>query len=402
MISQVEVIIIGAGAAGLYCASHLQGVSFVVLEKNDKVAKKMAISGAGQCNFTHGGSIKDFFACYGETQRSLQQILRKYDNQKTIRFLENLGVKSYIREDGKVFPETLDAQTIIKALTPSQNALQLSCEVVSITYDKEFTVTTKRGVWKSKVVVIATGGKSFSILGSSGDGVEWAKKLGHEVKELSPALTPVWTKEDRLKELSGVSFKQCLVSVKRQNSIVATRCGDLGITHFGVSGPVILNLSRYMKMGDYLEINWIGKRYEEVEQEMLEAFQEHNKQIGNYLKTFNLADRFCTFLLEKLFIEKDKKCSTISKEERKRIIHALTAFPLMIEKIGNYDIAMVTSGGVKLSEIEEKSCESKKVPGLYFIGEVLDVDGDTGGYNIQFAFSSAAIVAESILKKFKK
>lgn len=404
-------IIIGGGPAGLFAAQALakKQQRVLLLERNKGAGKKLLISGAGQCNFTHAGDIKDFFNCYDDKAKFLKKALLAFDNKKTMRFFEEAGVAYTIFPNNKVFPKSMKSMDILNALVvqcQKANVEMIYNELVShiSVYDEIFTVETSSGKrYFGNQVVIATGGKSYAHMGSDGTGYVLAQNLGHQIVEPRPALTDVRLDETTFKVISGVSVKKAHVTIWREQKKINSYVGDLLFTHKGLSGPAIINSSRWMRAGDVLHVNFLyPKSYETVKAYFAsEVAQRGKEEIITFLKQFELPRTLCQVLCQRISLDEHTTCAEISKKQREALVDQLTRCPFTISHLGGFHIAMVTAGGVHLKEVNPTTMESRKQKGLYFIGEVLDVDGDTGGYNIQAAFSTAALCAESIIKNKK-
>ena len=402
-----DTIIVGAGAAGLYCAAQLSpetGRSTLLLEKTEKTGTKLLMSGAGQCNLTHGGSIKDFLGCYGDRGSKIRTILYAHNNLAVCDFFEGLNVKLTEREDGKIFPASMDAHEVRDALLSAARSkgvrIQFGADVSSI---KEaggiYQVAASDGqTWQCRSLVIAAGGCSYPTTGSDGSIYPVLKRdMGIKTEPLRPALTPVFIEEYPFSELSGISFQNAEVTIEPGTKASRTFTGDLLLTHRNLSGPVILNNSRHMKTGTRLSINFVyPKDGTAVLSQMKKEFSGNQKTIEHWLAgAYGLPKRFCELMAELAGLS-GRKVSALSGDHMKTLASALTDYRCVISGLGSFKQAMVTAGGVSLSEISPKTMESKQHPGLYFIGEVLDVDGDTGGYNLQFAFASAAAAAKAV------
>lgn len=405
-------IIIGAGPAGLFAAQELgrQNQKVLVLEKNQEAGRKLLVSGSGQCNFTHSGSITDFFDRYGEHGKFIKKALVTLTNEDTIRFFENEGVATYTREENnKVFPKSHKSTDIRGALLQSckkHNVLMKYNQTVKMikVYDGIFTLETELGDrYFSDNVIIATGGKSFPHLGCTGDGYELASSLGHSIVEPRPALTYVTTHERNFCELSGISFKGAHITLWHDKKKITERVGSLLFTHKGLSGPVILDATRWIAPGDQITVNYLYPLgYEEVRKRFSEEIPARGKEsIINYLKNYDLPRSFCEVVCESVGISPEQICARLSKKEREELVTKLTRCEFNLSGTGGMHSAMVTAGGITLKEVNPTTMESRKQKGLYFAGEVLDVDGDTGGYNIQAAFSMGYLCAKSIVKNKK-
>ena len=403
-----KLIIIGAGAAGLMCAANIKkGVKTLILEKTTKIGTKLKISGSGQCNITHSGDIKSFEKAYGLNGRFLRSALHSFSNADLAEYFSNLGVPIIEREDGKMFPESLRSGDIISALTSeikrNGHDILKDVPVVSTCFNSEngiFTVKTKLGVFTSENLVISTGGSSYPQTGSTGDGYRFAQDLGHKIVKTSPALVPVSVKDWKFKKVAGNSFKNASITVKKGKKKI-TANGELLITHEGLSGPLILDFSRNLVDSDTIFLNFAADLNTETAYEKLvDLFKLFpSKKIGRTMPKLELPAGFCSILLEISGIDPSRLCASISKTETRKIAQNLCTFEVNVKKDG-YGKAMCTAGGVNLKEVDPKTMESKITKGLYFCGEVLDIDGDTGGYNIQAAFSTAVQAAITICNKY--
>ncbi|MBU3803257.1 MAG: NAD(P)/FAD-dependent oxidoreductase [Candidatus Cellulosilyticum pullistercoris] len=401
-------IIIGAGPAGLFTAQALgkNKKSVLVLERNKRAGRKLLISGAGQCNFTHAGPIEDFLECYHHQSKFIKKALFSFDNEKTMKFFEEAGVPYQIFPNQKVFPKSMKSEDILNALLKAcqvGNVEILYNELVThiTTYDGIFTIETASGTrYFSDHVVISTGGKSYAQLGSDGKGYELAQQLGHTIINPKPALTDVRFHSNPYKEISGVSVKEVELTIWRDEKKVKAYVGDLLFTHRGISGPVIINSSRWMETGDLLTVNFLyPKTYEEIKNFFSEHLADRGKEeVITFLKQFKLPKNLVQMLCQQIDVDEHTPCSQINKKMRESIVTMLTKCPFKVDALGGFHIAMATAGGVHLKEVNPTTMESRKQKGLYFVGEVLDIDGITGGYNIQAAFSMANLCAAHLSK----
>lgn len=407
-------VIIGAGAAGLYCASMLKEAAapVLILEKNKQPGRKLLMAGGGQCNLTHGGSIKDFISHYGDNGRLIRGVLQRHSNMQLAEFLEKLGVNTIMRDDGKVFPASMDGRDVLTALIReiSNRKIHLKCEkgVTDVKKCRDgsgFRVETGDEVFQCENIVVATGGCSYPSTGSDGSMLRILRDgMCIDVKTPRPALTPVFVKDYRYGSLSGISFRNIGVTIHAQQSsesdssaAVRKVSGDLLFTERNLSGPVILNSSRYMTAGDTLCINYL---YPASGSELAARFRADFPGNGKSPRTYmsdelGLPKRFSALIEENLGI-KGRKVSQLSGGDMARMAEALTSGKMIIEELSGFREAMVTAGGVSPDEISRKTMESIRYKGMYIIGEALNVDGDTGGYNLQFAYSSAASAAEAL------
>ncbi|MDR0870865.1 MAG: aminoacetone oxidase family FAD-binding enzyme [Planctomycetaceae bacterium] len=396
-------IIIGAGPAGLAAGIALLSFSpaarrlgsACILERNVVPGRKLLLSGSGQCNLTHGGNIADFLKHYGSPQKALfvKPALFAFTNTDAIRFFTERGVPLAERDDGKVFPKSLNSKDVLNALRNefqrSGGILQTETTVLSVQKtDESFIVQTNRGQFVSQKLVIAAGGCSYPATGSDGSGWTLAEQLGHTVVPPKPALTPVYVQNYAFTGCAGISFKQINIIIEHGGKRIAANCGDVLFTHHGLSGPGILDISRLIKAGDTVKLAFSGRTCS-----ALTTLLTGGKNLKNALSPLGIPEQFLVQLLKYLHIDPDKSASVVSRTERKNIESALNGLPFVVEKLGNWNEAMAAAGGVALNEVNRQTMESRLVPGLFFCGEVLDIDGDTGGYNIQFALSSGAAVS---------
>ncbi len=402
-----DVVIIGAGPAGLFSALSLNNKKVLLIEKNKNPGKKLLISGAGQCNYTNNSSIEVFLRMYGENGRLLKTALYNFNNKELISFFKEKGLESLIREDGKVFPITLNSSDIL-------NVLVKSCREkgVEIIYDESaekasyddiknlFLIKTVKSTYTGINLIIAAGGISYPNTGSTGDGYKLAESFGHTIVKPREALTPVYVEDYNFKDLSGISFENINVSLWRNNKKINEFTGDFLFTHVNISGPVILNNSRYFEKGDILKINFTAyKNSEEFKRYFDDLIIRSGKlNVKSILKELKLPKRLIEKIMELSQVNEETTCSQLEKNKRKKLIELLSSFPFRIERLGGFNIAMVTRGGVSADEVNFKTMESKIKSRLYFAGEVIDYDGDTGGFNIQAAFSTGKLAADSINK----
>ncbi len=401
-------IIVGAGPAGLFAAQALgqHRKPVLILERNHRAGRKLLISGAGQCNFTHAGPIEDFLECYHDQAKFIKKALLSFTNKDTMRFFENMGVPYQVFQNKKVFPKSMKSEDVLNALLRACQKGNVQIEYgqtvsqINI-YDGVYTIETEEGKrYFSDHVVIATGGKSYAQLGSDGTGYKLAASLNHTVVEPRPALTDVRFNQNIYKAISGVSVQDVALTIWRDGKKVQENTGDLLFTHKGISGPVVINSSRWMKPGDTLMVNYLYPRtYEEVKREFSDALAHRGKEeVITFLKPLQLPKTLVQLLCEQIGLDEHTSCAQVNKKTREDLVNILTRCTFVVDQLGGFHIAMVTAGGVHLKEVNPTTMESRKHKGLYFIGEVLDVDGITGGYNIQAAFSMGHLCAQHLMK----
>jgi len=406
-----DIIITGTGPAGLFCAINCAdnpAAKILVLEKNSSPGKKFLLSGTGQCNITHTGNVSDFTRHYGNGGDFVKPALSAFTPAAMINFLHGNDIPTVEKENGKIFPESMRAIDILSMLIElCENKgvdFRYESPVDETVYENgEFTVTidnVEKEKFHAPVLVIATGGESYPATGSTGDGFKFAGSLGHKIVATAPSLAPVHIRNFLFAELSGISFKNRKVSLFNNGKKTYSSAGDILFTHKGLSGPAILDMSRYAGKGDIIEISLAGKTSEEMNADFIaESRAQGKKSIKNFLKSYDIPERLIIMILAQEGIDPSVNVSEINKTERVKLFKSLGEHPFIVEDIGNFSIAMATAGGVCRDEIDRRTMESKIISGLYFAGEVIDIDGDTGGYNIQWAFSSGKTAADGIKKK---
>lgn len=402
-----DTIVIGAGPAGLACAiPAAAGGSVLLLEKNPEPGRKLLLSGSGRCNITHEGEIREFLTRYGEHGAFLKPALLNYSNRQLVAFFESRGLPLAAEPEGKIFPVSQRAADVLAVLLAEvRNAgVEIACSEPVVQVAREdglFTVTTRAGICRSRSLVVTTGGKSYPGTGSTGDGYGFARALGHTIVPPRPALTPVFVAGYPFSGLSGISFPGARLSLFRDGKKAGEHEGDLLLTHRGFSGPGILDFSRSLEPGDTLRVAFLPKeesaRFPET---FLRAVQESGpRRVRAVLAAWPLPERFVVQVLALCDIPPDTTCAHLTAQARKRLTGFLTACPFTITGLGGFGEAMVTRGGVALPEIDPKTMASRLADGLYFAGEVLDIDGDTGGFNLQAAFSTGVLAGQAAARR---
>ncbi len=398
-----DVAIIGAGPAGLMAALHIpEGLTAVALEKGARPGRKLLLSGAGQCNLTAAGDIGDFERRYGDHGRWLRPALRNLTNDDLITFFERRGVSFSCTPEGKYFPKSLRAAEIVETLLADLRrrgiALHRDRSVERIgVVDDRFVVHGGGDIYEAAAIIIATGGKSYPQTGSTGDGQRLAAMLGHTVVPLKAALAPVTPAEYPLASLAGNSCEEAGLTILRQGKKVHTAAGPLLITHTGFSGPLILDNARRMEPGDTLRIAFTATGREEFLRDIIDASRGRGAiAVKNIVKDVGLTKNLREALIRHADIDPDGRAAELTRAQFAALADAFCLFPVTIKALGGFETAMATAGGVALTEVDPKTMMSKLVPRLFFAGEVLDIDGDSGGYNLQAAFSTGALAGRSI------
>lgn len=401
-----DLVIIGAGASGCMAGiqAGLRGASVLLLEKNEKIGKKLYITGKGRCNLTNNSDILNHLNNTINGAKFMNGAIRRFTPDNTMDFFEPL-VPLKVERGNRVFPISDKSSDIISALDKKLKdagvTIKLNSTVEDVCKDGTiFHIRCKNGQeYHSYSVLIATGGRSYSPTGSSGDGYNFAKKFGHTIVDVKPALVPIIL-NDSVKELEGLSLKFVEASVVKDGQILAKEFGEMLFTNNGVSGPIILTMSskinKHNLNGAQLIIDFKPKLTAEVlDEKLIRELNEYSKKnLSTYLKTL-LPSSIVEYFINKYRLS-DKKLSEITKNDRNKLLIGLKKFDLSIKMLDNIEKAIVTSGGIDLKEVSPKTFESKLVEGLYFSGEVLDIDALTGGFNLQIAFSTGFVVGDSV------
>jgi len=405
-----RLIVIGGGAAGLFAAgfSANSGEQSVLLERNDKPGMKLGITGKGRCNLTNLCPLHEMIENFPVNGRFLYSALNAFPPEKVISFFEDLGVKTKIERGQRVFPSSDKATDIVKALIKFVKKSGVNIitgkRIKNIKYeDSIFSLTTTHGdVFTAEKVIIATGGLSYPGTGSTGDGYKLAESLGHEIVDPKAALVPLETMETWPSDCAGLALKNIRVRLFEGSNEISEEFGEMLFTHFGVSGPVILSVSGravpLLRKGKKISLSIDLKpalSEEVLETRVLRDFEKFSrKQIKNGLDEL-LPKSLIPVMIKLWGINENKEINKITKPERKILIKLLKDLRLNISAARPVSEAIVTSGGVNIKTINPKTMESKIIPGLYFAGEIIDVDGYTGGFNLQAAFSTGYLAGIS-------
>ncbi|MBO5338412.1 MAG: NAD(P)/FAD-dependent oxidoreductase [Clostridia bacterium] len=404
MYEQRKVAVIGGGPAGMMSAIYasINGASVTLFEKNDRLGKKLAITGKGRCNVTNDCENSEFLKNVISNPKFLYASINAFNTEDTKSFFENAGVPLKTERGRRVFPVSDKAIDIVNALkkTLIDYGVTIKNEKVTKIETENGKVTglkTSRGEYSFDAAIVATGGASYTGTGSDGDGFRFARELGHEITPLVPSLVPLETTED-VSEIMGVSLKNVVLKIKNNETgkTVFEEMGEMLFTHFGISGPLTLSASCHMQKmqkGKYSAIIDFKPALDRqtLDNRVLSDFSKQlNKDFQNSLGGL-LPSKIIPFMIKKSGIEPSAKVNSITKEQRASLVDTLKGLTLEIYGFRSLNEAIVTQGGVKTNEINPSTMESKKVKGLYFAGEVIDVDAYTGGYNLQIAFSTGAL-----------
>ncbi len=406
----MRVIVIGGGAAGMIAAitSSNEGNDVTLIEKTSSLGNKIKITGKGRCNLTFDGDIEDFKNNIVKNFKFMYSSFNAFSNVDVVNYFNKLGVKTKIERGGRVFPVSDDANEIVKVLKDELNKKHVNI-IYNVSVDDFILDNNKIKALKlsnNKIIecdkcIIATGGKSYPKTGSSGDGYMYAKKLGHKIVDLKPGLVPLRSNDSICKLLQGLSLKNVTLSLKyKGGKEIYKEFGEMMFSHFGITGPIVLsassklnrveNVDNLMQNSDIIASIDLKPALDDdtLDKRICRDFEKYtNKEFKNSLDDL-LPKKLIPVIIELSGIDENKKVNQITKEERKRLVKLLKNLQITITGFMPFDIAVITSGGVDVKDINPKTMESKIVKGIYFAGEILDVDAYTGGFNLQIAFST--------------
>jgi len=405
-----DCIVIGGGAAGLMAARTAaeRGRKVLLIERNDRAGKKLSITGKGRCNVTNQCTDEEFFANIPVGGKFLYSAYSSFNCYDTMEFFEGLGVPLKTERGNRVFPVSDRAADIVSALEKAcrkSGVNFLHKRVTEVLAEDGVIVGVRCGdtVFNAASVLIATGGKSYPGTGSDGDGYRFAAALGHTVTPLKPSLVPLVSEEEYCGEMTGLSLKNVAVSVKdtKKDKVIFKEQGEMLFTHFGVSGPLILSASshiRDMERGRYKILIDMKPAldFQTLDKRLQRDFSENPNRIFSNSLSKLLPSKMIPVVVGLSGIAPEKQVNSVTKQERTELVTLLKNFPVTVRDFRPLSEAIVTSGGVKLSEVNQKTMESKLVQGLFWAGEVLDIDAYTGGFNLQVAFSTAVAAGNGI------
>jgi len=410
-----DVAVIGGGPAGMISAGRAGelGASVILIEKNKNLGRKLLITGKGRCNITNKeNNPREFINKFGKNGKFLFSAFSVFGIQETINFFEKLNLRIKIERGRRVFPVSDKSQdvleTLIGYLKKSNVKIKSNSEVKEVIKKdnkiEKIILANNEEIIASKFI-ISTGGKSYPGTGSTGDGYKWAKKLGHTVTNLSPSLVPIIVKEKIVKELEGLSLKNVEISVYKENKKIDSRFGEAIFTADGMSGPIIIDMSKKIRqeLPKDIKIKIDFKPaldFSKLDQRIQEDFNRDSKKMFKNSLNDLLPQKLIPIIVKLSGINSNKKSSFITKEERKKLLYLLKEFTLEVKSLAIHEKAIITSGGIELSEIDQKTMKSKLIDNLYFAGEILDIDGPTGGYNLQVCWTTGYVAGENAYLTF--
>lgn len=404
-----KICVIGAGPAGIIAAGFAGslGKDVTLIEKNDKIGKKLFITGKGRCNITNNSPIEEFFDNILTNKTFLYSSLYSFTNEDILELLNNYGLKVKVERGNRIFPESNKSSDVIKAfnqfLVDNKVDLKLNTNIKDIEKkdDKFILKTDKDEILTFDKLIIATGGKSYPTTGSIGDGYKFAERLGHKIIKIKPSLVPIEIKEESIKVLQGLSLRNVSISAYANNKLIYDAFGEMIFTHYGISGPIVIPMSSYLykhlnnEILIYLDLK-PALSIDKLDDRLLRDFQKYNnKQLKNALDEL-LPQKLISYVIDLSGVNPDKIVHQITKEERRTILDSIKKLQMTFKSFRPIEEAIVTSGGVSTKEINPSTMESKLLDGLFFSGEVIDVDGLTGGYNLQIAYSTGYLAGTNV------
>ncbi len=407
-----NVIVIGGGAAGLMAgyAAGICGHQVTILEKNEKLGKKIYITGKGRCNFTNACDTEDFFKNVVSNPKFLYSALYTFSPDSMIGFVESQGITTKVERGNRAFPESDHASDITKALEKAIKEygvnVRLRTEVKDILIDGNKVIGVKLSdgsIINCDNVILCTGGLSYQTTGSTGDGLKWARKIGLKVTDCRPALVPLNCKESYIRSMQGLALKNVNLTIKDGKKKLYDSFGEMLFTHFGVSGPLVLSASsiigkRLQETGELQALVDLkpALSVDELSNRVLRDFNDNmNKHLSSVLRGL-LPSSMVPVFIELMDFDDSRQINSITKEERANLIALLKAFPFTITGLREYKEAIITQGGISVKEVDPSTMKCKNIEGLSFAGEVLDLDAFTGGFNLQIAWSTGYLAGLSI------
>ena len=403
-----DICIIGGGPAGIMAAgaARTKYEKVLLLEKNNQLGKKLFITGKGRCNITNSAPIEDFFDNIISNRKFLYSSLYTFTNESVIELLNKYGVATKVERGNRVFPESDKSSDVLKAFQKYLNDMRVEIRLNSNVSHIQFTgedfsvYLSDDRIINCKKLIIATGGKSYPATGSTGDGYNFAKSLGHTVTELKPSLVPIELTNEWVGDLMGLSLKNVLLKAYKGEKLQHEEFGEMIFTHYGISGPIVLSMSNYVnriksKLHLYLDLK-PALENEKLDARILRDFEKYNNKILKNSLNDLLPQKLILVVIKNSGIDPFIVVNQINQVQRKQLLDSIKNFKLEFKGFRPLEEAIITSGGIHVKEINPSTMESKLIPGLYFAGEIIDVDGLTGGFNLQIAFSTGYLAGISV------
>ncbi len=403
-----RIAVIGGGPAGIIAAGTIgsRGKEVTLIEKNEKLGKKLFITGKGRCNITNAAPVEELFDYINTNKNFLYSSLYSFTNDNIVELLESFGLRTKVERGNRVFPESDKSRDVIKTLEKylkkNNVKIMLNSNVGNIIKKKDsFLITIAGQEYEFEKVIIATGGVSYPGTGSTGDGFTFAKRMGHTVVPIKPSLVPIEVSGEWIKELQGISLRNVNLSAFSGNKLITEEFGEMIFTNYGISGPIVLSISnwinKYTNKEIRLEIDFKpALSLEKLNNRLLRDFEQYsNKQLKNALNDL-MPQKLIPWVIKLSNNDPEKTVNQLTKDERMNLIKILKGFPLKFKRLRPIEEAIVTAGGISTKEINPSTMESKIIPNLYFVGEVIDVDALTGGYNLQIAYSTGYLAGMSV------
>lgn len=397
----MSICVIGGGPSGMMTAIECArlGKEVVIIEKNEKTGKKLYITGKGRCNITNDCDEKEFLDNINTNKKFLYSAAYSYTSADAMDFFEGLGVPLKVERGNRVFPVSDKSSDILKAYNKALDrfgvTVKLNEEVLSVEKEGErFVVTTNKGKYFFDKVVVATGGITYRQTGSTGDGYKFAENFGHKIIKPMGVLNGLITKEKT--DLAGLTLKNVTFNIEKKGKLIYSELGELLFTHKGISGPIVLTASSKIADENMSElISYIDLKtalsYDELDNRILRDFEVNKNKTFRYSLDKLLPQRLIDEVIKRSGIDREKRVNSITKQERAKLVDSLKRFKTTITRLEDDNLAIITKGGVDVKGVDPKTMQSNMVDGLFFVGEVLDVDAKTGGFNLQIANSSGAI-----------
>ena len=413
-----DVAVIGAGPAGIFAAitAAQSGARVVILDKNERPGRKLVITGKGRCNITNAEfNLRKLVENYGKNGPFLFHAFSVFGPKEIIDFFNKAGLKTKIERGNRVFPVSDDAEEVVRVLSGclknKKVSIMYGTRVNTVNFKNNhitgITIKNPNGnqAVAAKNYIFCTGGKSYASTGSTGDGFVWAQKLGHKIEKLCPALVPIKTKEEWVKELQGLSLKNIEIIIKTGEKKQFSEFGECLFTHFGMSGPIIIDMSK--KIGELLTEKEEVKLcldlkpaldFVKLDERVQRDFRKFKNRVFKNCLCDLLPQKLIPVIVKKSGINPEKQAHNITKEERRNLVKLLKNLEMTVKNLLGFDSAIITAGGISLKEIDDKTMKSKIIDNLFFAGEIIDIDGPTGGFNLQVCWSTGFLAGENAAK----